>query len=87
MHLQGNVTVERAALAVHLVQEARRLYPAIQFHFDTAIQVCDVACSHYVNVGGAPVSRWCYVTEGRLRDCCSLTSGLAVQGRGGDADH
>ena len=38
-HLQGNVTVERAALAVHLVQEARRLYPAIQFHFNTAIQV------------------------------------------------
>jgi hypothetical protein len=37
--LQGNVTVERAALAVHLVHEARRLYPAIQFHFGTAIQV------------------------------------------------
>ena len=33
------MTVERAALAVHLVQEARRLYPAIQFHFNTAIQV------------------------------------------------
>jgi hypothetical protein len=36
---QGNVTVERAALAVHLVKEARRLYPAIRFQFDTMIQV------------------------------------------------
>lgn len=36
---QGNVTVERAALAKHLVQEARRLFPAIEFAFDTDIEV------------------------------------------------
>ena len=33
------MTVERAALAVHLVKEARRLYPAIRFQFDTTVQV------------------------------------------------
>lgn len=33
------MTVERAALAVHLVKEARRLYPAICFQFDSTIQV------------------------------------------------
>lgn len=38
-HPNGNVTVERSALARHLLLEARRLHPDIAFRFDTAIQV------------------------------------------------
>lgn len=39
-HPDGNVLVERAALAKHLLQEARRLYPAINFQFNMEPQVC-----------------------------------------------
>ncbi len=38
-HPRGNVTVERNALAKHLLMEARRLHPGIDFQFDAAIEV------------------------------------------------
>jgi hypothetical protein len=38
-HAHGTVFVERALLARHLVQEARRMHPSIQFEFEADIQV------------------------------------------------
>ena len=88
MHLQGNVTVERAALAVHLVHEARRLFPAIQFHFNTAIQVldcylstaCEAVCDDYEQMTSC-------TSENLPAVCRTPAAGLAVQGHGGDADY
>lgn len=57
----GNIYVERAELAKHLLEEARRMHPAIDFEFDLdpvgGVHVTASQCPHFYCSGVHSSSR------------------------------
>lgn len=72
---EGCILVERAALAKHLLLEARRLFPAIDFQFDIYIVVRICSTRHVQSADEELMLDSCWMVRLLLPVPCKVSSG------------